>query len=384
MGFLIQSRRSLAKRYDDNDDETLKPILESEAAQMITEKEEVTPNDNILKFLFCVGGIYASYLVYGTLQEDVFTFSSKASSLSGSPKFLFVWIVQVLEALVNTLFAIAGYSIQIQSSGQYDTRKKHLPVKQLYFFYSGMSQVMSKAFTSLSLAHGLSFPVATMAKSAKMAPVMIGQLILGESKYYLRDYMQVLAIIVGTGVVGMSKDNNSDPSQSTFLGAFFILFSLVMDGITGGYQKGIKRDAQRSNQPVNGFLFMAYTNFYMTIVALFVSLINRDLINGAQYIRQDPEIVALILKFCFCSAVGQTFIFFAISIFDPLVVSTITTTRKIVSVLLSVFYRGHHLNHQGWCGIILAFGGIASELKDKCYRHLHKRKERKKEDIESQ
>jgi UDP-galactose transporter B1 len=35
----------------------------------------------------------------------------------------------------------------------------------------------------LALANGLSFPVATLAKSGKMAPVMIGSLILGGASY---------------------------------------------------------------------------------------------------------------------------------------------------------------------------------------------------------
>jgi UDP-galactose transporter B1 len=58
---------------------------------------------------------------------------------------------------------------------------KQLPQK--FFMISGASQVCSKAFTSLALANGLSFPVATLAKSGKMAPVMAGQLLLGGAAY---------------------------------------------------------------------------------------------------------------------------------------------------------------------------------------------------------
>lgn len=382
MGLLIHIRKNTSKSHDEEIHVVPLQLSGNEASNATSEKKN-SPNDSILKFLFCAGGIYAAYLVYGTLQEDVFTYNSNVAALSNSPRFVFVWLVQVLEAFVNTIFAAVGYAIQLQSSGQTYRRKKRSPVRQSTFFFSGISQVMSKACTSLALANGLSFPVATMAKSAKMAPVMIGQLVLGGSTYHPRDYLQVLAIIIGTGILGLSKGSHgADSSHSSFLGTIFILLSLVMDGITGGLQKSIKRDAQNANHTVNGFQFMAFTNLHMTFVALFVSIVNGDLMNGFEYMKRDPDLVVLLCKFCFCSALGQAFIFFTIAIFDPLVVSTITTTRKIVSVLLSVFYKGHHLNHQGWCGILLAVGGIASEVKDKFERNLNKGS--KKEDVESQ
>ena len=61
----------------------------------------------------------------------------------------------------------------------------------LPFAMTGLTQVLAKAFTNMSLMYGLSFPVATLAKSAKAAPVMAGSLILGGAKYKLREYLQV-------------------------------------------------------------------------------------------------------------------------------------------------------------------------------------------------
>ena len=61
----------------------------------------------------------------------------------------------------------------------------------------------------MALANGLSFPVATLAKSGKMAPVMLGSLILGGATYGLRDYLQVLCIIGGTAILSMSKKVSS-------------------------------------------------------------------------------------------------------------------------------------------------------------------------------
>lgn len=46
----------------------------------------------------------------------------------------------------------------------------------------------------------------------------------------------------------------------------------------------------------------------------------------------------------------------------------VTTTRKIFSVLLSIFVHNHKLNAQGWAGIGLSCLGIVGELQDK-YEH---------------
>jgi len=79
----------------------------------------------------------------------------------------------------------------------------------------------------------------------------------------------------------------------------------------------------------------------------------------------NPEVYTKIIKFAICSAVGQSFIFYTIANFDPLVLSTVTTTRKIFSVLLSIFLKGHSLSITGWSGIALACGGILSEMAAK-------------------
>ena len=134
------------------------------------------------------------------------------------------WYLQVLESLANVivgtgallLMGLTGNGYGKHTSPEDGVGSKNrkgllwwwggtpnLPKKP--FLSSGFSQVCSKGFTSLALANGLSFPVATLAKSGKMAPVMLGSLLLGGAKYSLRDYVQVLAIIAGTAIVSMNK-----------------------------------------------------------------------------------------------------------------------------------------------------------------------------------
>jgi UDP-galactose transporter B1 len=231
------------------------------------------------------------------------------------------------------------------------------------FALSGAAQVCAKAFTSLALASGVSFPVVTLAKSGKMVPVMIGSLLLGGAKYTLREYLAVGAIIAGTCIVSMGK-KSSGPSSSV-MGIAFVVLSLACDGITGGLQKRIKKKTSEIGVKPKPYDLMFWTNLYMALTAAAIALFLGEATSGVAFCLANPIIFNKILKFAVCSAVGQSFIFYTISNFDPLVCTTVTTTRKVFSVLLSIFLNGHSMNTQGWAGISLASMGILAELQDK-------------------
>ena len=116
----------------------------------------------------------------------------------------------------------------------------------------------------------------------------------------------------------------------------------------------------------------------MCVTAALVALGLGELQSGVAYCMKNPEIMSKITKFALCSAVGQSFIFYTIANFDPLVLSTVTTTRKIFSVLLSILFKGHHVSLTGWSGIALACAGIGSELHDNMMGDNNSKKKEKK------
>lgn len=307
---------------------------------------------NSIKLLIGAGGIYSAFLYYGSLQEDVFRYTS-----ADGTHFTQAWFLQLIEAMANVLLGFVG----IQLMG----RTKDLPLR--WFAVSGATQVSAKAFTSLALANGLSFPVATLAKSGKMAPVMVGSLVLGGATYNMRQYLQVVAVILGSAIVSMSSKKGGGTTSS--MGVFYIVLSLCGDGITAGLQKKLTKEAKESGVSPTPADFMFWTNLFMAASAFLVAGALGELEGGMLYITANPDILSKIIYFALCSAVGQTFIFYTIASFDPLVLTTVTTTRKIFSVLLSIFLKGHHLSLQGWAGIALACGGILGEMGSKISSH---------------
>lgn len=302
-----------------------------------------------VKLIIGAGGIYGAFLYYGSLQEDVFRYTAEDGS-----SFKQAWFLQVLEALANVIIGFVGMQLMGPT--------KNIPLTM--FGISGASQVSAKACTSLALANGLSFPVATLAKSGKMAPVMAGSLLLGGATYTVREYLQVAAIIGGTAIVSMGKKKGGSTSNST-LGVAYIVMSLVLDGVTAGFQKRLKAETAKVGVKPKPYDFMFWTNLFMCLTAAVVALGLGEFTSGLAFCTANPEILSNIVKFALCSAIGQSFIFYTIANFDPLVLSTVTTTRKIFSVLLSIFLKGHSLSATGWSGIALACGGIVSELQAK-------------------
>ena len=61
-----------------------------------------------------------------------------------------------------------------------------------------------------------------------------------------------------------------------------------------------------------------------------------------------------------------------LSIFGSLLLVTVTVTRKMLTMLLSVIWFGHTLSTMQWLGVGLIFGGIGIEAE------LSKREKQKK------
>lgn len=365
IGGSVESQSSASDQSDAEESRLLPLSVENNSRDSLP--PAAGTRSRAVQLVIGAGGIWASFIYYGTLQEDVFRYEA-----ADGRKFTQAWYLQVLESLANVVFASIALGVigaTRRTNGAHDKTANKLANRATLsirkgFAISGASQLCSKGFTSLALANGLSFPVATLAKSAKLAPVMLGSLLLGGAKYSLRDYMQVLAIIAGTAILSLTKKKGSGELTSQ-LGAVFILLALCMDGVTGGVQKRLLANMKSLSIQPQPYEFMLWTNLFMCMLGVLISLILGDLTSGMNYCSENPQVFSLIWRFSLCSAIGQSFIFYTVARFDPLVCGTVTTTRKIFSVLLSIFFKGHVVTFQGWCGLGLALCGILSEIYHK-------------------
>lgn len=67
------------------------------------------------------------------------------------------------------------------------------------------------------------------------------------------------------------------------------------------------------------------------------------------------------------ASLGQVFVFLTIHHFSPLICTTITTTRKFFTILLSVYKFGHVVSSVQWFSIALVFAGLYLEIFAKLF-----------------
>lgn len=322
-------------------------LIMTEKAKEI-EKKQLTSADRV-KLLQGALGIYFFFIQYGRIQERIFQFKSPTGQ-----KFTQVWFLQIIDAIANVIVGLIGRQLQGITAGY----------PQNLLALSGSLQVVSKYCLSASLAAGLSFPVATLAKSAKMVPVMIGSLFLGGATFSQRQLSQAAAIVGGTSIVTLAEGGNKG-KKSSGLGLLLILFALACDGVVGGVQKRLKNKLKEMKKKEKPYDLMFWSNFYMAVAALIMAVLKKELGPGAKYLRENPQIYSQILKFSVCGAMGQACIFYTISNFDPVLCTAVTTTRKLASVLVSIFETGKGISAlppMGWVGLSIAAAGITGEI----------------------
>ena len=75
--------------------------------------------------------------------------------------------------------------------------------------------------------------------------------------------------------------------------------------------------------------------------------------------------ISAIFIYSVSSAVGQNFIYYTITQFSPLILTTVTTTRKIFSTVYSVLRNpSNSLDNMQWGGCGLVFVGLLVDIVD--------------------
>lgn len=117
-----------------------------------------------------------------------------------------------------------------------------------------------------------------------------------------------------------------------------LILSLCCDGVCGMQQDVVVPRFKPSSLRLQQML-----NIYGMLVSLFASIFLKELKPGLLFLLNNKTCLGYAIVFGVCSSVGQMFILYTVRHFPPLVLSTITTTRKFFSILLSVLFMGSEI-----------------------------------------
>jgi UDP-galactose transporter B1 len=142
-----------------------------------------------------------------------------------------------------------------------------------------------------------------------------------------------------------------------------------MDAFTGGLQDKVKLSTKQLNPSFPGpkrpsmHESMLWTNVSGFLVALVLAVLSGHFTSGLRFCAAHPKVLTAILVYSISSAVGQNFVYYTLTQFNPLVLTTVTTTRKIFSTLFSVFRNpANSLNSMQWTGCMMVFAGLVGDI----------------------
>ncbi|KAG5411621.1 hypothetical protein IGI04_007940 [Brassica rapa subsp. trilocularis] len=246
------------------------------------------------------------------------------------------------------------------------------------YWSAGITNTIGPAMGIEALKY-ISYPAQVLAKSSKMIPVMLmGTLVYG-IRYTFPEYICPFLVAGGVAVFALLKTSSKTISKLAHpnapLGYALCFLNLAFDGFTNATQ-----DSIASRYPkTEAWDIMLGMNLWGTIynMVYMFGLPQGMGFEAYQFCKQHPEAAWDILKYCLCGAVGQNFIFMTISNFGSLANTTITTTRKFVSIVVSSVMSGNPLSLKQWGCVSMVFGGLSYQILLKWSKS--KRVEKKKQ-----
>lgn len=340
-------------------------------------------NTSIKSILISFVGINVFYSIYGILQEQMV----RADPRANGEKFDNTLFLFGIQCLMNATFAFVVR--RFSNSAQKKSKPLSARPVSAPMLSSGYAWLAFVSFTYLAAMLSsnealkyVSFPIQALFKSCKIVPVMLGNVLVGV-KYKFHQYCIVFMITVGIALT-QYKPSAAAPSHgntpevlpgvdASWIGIALLFVSLVFDGITGSNQHLLDKEYEIS---AHDLMFgMNLFAFIYTFVAL---VLTGELQRGVQYVTMYPWIQKDIFLFGLSSALGQNFIFYTITGPGPLACTTITTTRKFFTILISVlrYPETNSLTGQQWLGVFTVFSALGAEILIKARGDSNKKKQK--------
>ncbi|KAM7484340.1 hypothetical protein LguiA_000349 [Lonicera macranthoides] len=320
----------------------------------------------VLVLAFCVAGIWSAYIYQGVLQE---TLSTKRFGPE-KKRFEHLAFLNLAQNVVCLIWS--SIMIILWSSGS----KGGAPWWS--YWSAGITNTIGPALGIEALKY-ISYPAQVLAKSSKMIPVMLmGTLVYG-IRYTFPEYVCTLLVAGGVSAFALSKTSSKTISKlanpNAPLGYGLCALNLAFDGFTNATQ-----DSLTARYPkTSAWDIMLGMNLWGTIynVAFMFGWPQASGFEAVQFCKQHPEAAWDIFLFCLCGAVGQNFIFLTISRFGSLANTTITTTRKFVSIVVSSLLSGNPLSAKQWSSVVMVFTGLSYQIYLK-WRKLQRMQKKRK------
>lgn len=196
----------------------------------------------------------------------------------------------------------------------------------------------------------LSYPVHVTLKSCKAIPVVVGERLLTARRHAPAKYIGVAAMCVGASAFFLLHEITGGARRTTPAGVALVACALISDGIYGGYQT--KLVARCDSE----WVLMFYMNAWQALLSACACAAARGEVGAATaFVAAHPRVARDLALFNVSKALGTLCVYRLLRESGTIVVATVTTLRKVLSVLLSVAYFGHAVGTAQWAALALVF-----------------------------
>ncbi|CAN6459654.1 unnamed protein product [Victoria cruziana] len=299
----------------------------------------------LLKWIVSVGGIMVTLVIYGVLQERIMRVPY------GKDREFFKYsLFLVFCNRITTSTAAAGALL---------VNKKALdPVAPLYKYCAvSVSNILTTTCQYEALKY-VSFPVQTLAKCAKMLPVMVWGTLIMQKRYNVQEYLLAMLVTVGCTLfilypAGEDINPQSSGRESSIWGVTLMMGYLGFDGFTSTFQDKLFRGY---NMEIYNQIF--YTTLCSCILSLSGLILQGHLLLAVDFVYRHRDCFLHVILLSVVATLSQFFISYTIRTFGALTFATIMTTRQLVSILLSCIWFGHPLSWEQMAGAGIVFGSL--------------------------
>ena len=324
-----------------------------------------------VRFLSYTVGLYACFIYWGYLQEKLT--STKYKSVTTGEEFDWDYAFAL-----NFFMALGGFIVAsgveiIVNSNDGSTKARKIPF--IEFATAAISSTLASPIGYAALKY-ISFPLVILAKSSKPVPVIfIGTIFYGRT-YTWYKMAGVVLLCGGIALFSSAKGGSVKSSSATaalsngnettnlLTGIFLVAMNLLLDGYTNNEQDRIFESLHATSLQMMKNVNL-WTTFYISSYLFLGYLVQRgnsEIAGAYKSFSNSQELRFDILLFCICAAVGQVLIFAVMKEFGSLTWITISITRKLFTILFSVFMFNHPVKSIQWLGIALVFLGMTLEV----------------------
>ncbi|XP_058795305.1 adenosine 3'-phospho 5'-phosphosulfate transporter 2 [Phymastichus coffea] len=292
---------------------------------------DITHYNVKIQLLLCSLGIFIFYILYGYLQELIFT-------LDGFRPF--GWYLTLIQFGYYTVF------------GWTECRLRSVSRRIPFSTYSLLALLTlgTMGFSNSSLGY-LNYPTQVIFKCCKLIPVLIGSILIQGKRYGFLDFLA--AGLMCLGLILFTLADSMISPRFDLVGVAMISCALLCDALIGNIQEKAMKQHKASNIEV--VLYSYSIGFlYLFIILTFTG----DIVKGASFCSNHAlETYGYALLFSLSGYIGIQIVLTLVQTCGAFVAATVTTCRKAVTIIISFlfFYKPFTLQYV-WSGLLVVLG----------------------------